>query len=287
MKTLRVALISLAFLIAACNCGASSQAPKIINRGQKVEATQLPRSASRRERRSQNKALTNHITSRTVHVSRDCSVKKGYIVLGTDNPNQAMDGRGTGIVVQSGAEKSYIFTAAHVVKADKAYRKGYTCRILVRPSSTAGDVSKNIRAEVLVYDDNRDVAVLVVTKNLGVSTELETEPFPGEDVWAAGHPLDMMTPSYRKISITKGTIASALVPTRDGRGHYHRVTSQVYYGNSGGGIWNKEGKLVGIVVALFTDKDNTPYEGYYYVKPVQEVLGLLKKKWKYWEVFGK
>jgi S1-C subfamily serine protease len=174
---------------------------------------------------------------------------------------------------------------------DDNYKKGFECKIYVTRNKYLGKKDKRVKAEVLAADEHRDIAVLKVAGDFGVSTELELKPFAGEPVWAVGYPVQLAASWKKMLSITSGELATVKVPaslnTRR-HGYYHRVTAQVYFGSSGGGIWNREGRLVGIVVALYTAGDGgAPYEGYYYVKPTDEFVRLLRAKWKYEEVFGR
>lgn len=264
-------------LLMGCNCGAPTST---MNEAPISVEVLAPTEGNR----AKNKKLMDHIADRTVHVDFDCTVKEGALVIGTTKPNTYLDGRGSGTIVLSKDKKSYIYTAAHVVEIDKKYKDGYDCEVSIILNKNHGDLDKKIHARILVENTGTDVAVLEVDINLNTNTELEINPFQGDNIWAAGYPADFLNSSYREISITKGTIASVRVPTKSG--NYHRVTSQVYYGSSGGGIWSEEGKLIGIVSALITDAIGSPYEGYYYVKPVEEVTILLRAKQKYNYMFG-
>ena len=246
------------------------------------------RDGPRSNRRANNKRLMKYIEARTVLISVDCTPKKGVVVVGTSNPNRYGDGWGSGIIVQSRKGRSYIFTAAHVVEfSDRRNSNYFNCKINVQLERDAG-TNKNIAiASMVSKNTGSDIAVIRVPVDFGVNTALEVEPFTGEDVWAAGFPIQKMSTKTKVISITKGTLATLNVPAnRKSSRKYHRVTSQIYFGNSGGGIWNKEGKLLSIVSSLFAGVGKVPYEGYYYTKPVKEVIQLLSRKLKYKEVFG-
>lgn len=291
MRKFLVSLLGLMFLISACNCGSSlttAQAP--IPSAQRAELVED--GAPRSDRRLRNKHLTEYITARTVSVKYDCSPKPGVVVVGSEvPPDKRHDGRGTGIIVRSYEDKSYIFTAAHVVTIDnEKERDHFTCDVTIQFNKDAHGNENKIKAQVTVKDNHLDLAVLEVDSDLGLDTDLELEPFTGEDIWAAGYPTQMASPRSVILSITKGTLATKNVPiggNSSKNGYFHRVTSQVYFGNSGGGVWTKEGKLLGIVVALYAGEGKVPYEGYYYVKPVNEVVNLLKRRWKYDSVLGR
>ena len=277
-------ILLLAFMsLTACNCGP----PRFYPAGnmQLGSSTEV-NNELQQSKRSDNQQLMSYIKDRTVLVLVDCTPKKGVVILGVNKPEKVGDGWGTGIIVRSTEGRSYLFTAAHVVEfKDKKNAKHFTCVISIQPADDAGTEDGKIVATIVAKSTSRDVAVLRVPVDLGINTNLEINTFTGEDVWAAGFPVQKMSRKTQILSITKGTLATKLVPARN-VGHYHRVTSQVYFGNSGGGIWSKEGKLIAIVSSLFANGDNVPYEGYYYAKPVSEVLYLLNKSFKYQEVFG-
>lgn len=281
-----LALILTSLALVACDC---TPANYYYPAGDRQPATtEQLRDGPRHGRRNANQRLMTHIKDRTVLISVDCTPKKGVVILGTSNPNNYGDGWGSGIIVRSTKGRSYIFTASHVIEFDdKKNAPHFNCVINIQREDDAGTDANKIVASLVSKSTGRDVAVLRVPVDFGVNTDLELNPFTGEDVWAAGFPLQKMSRGSKILSITKGTLATADVPARKKKfGQYHRVTSQVYFGNSGGGVWNKEGKLLSIVSALFAGSGKVPYEGYYYTKPVSEVLHVLSKSLKYKEVFG-
>jgi len=284
MKKLLLLLTLSIFSLTACDCTTTRYYP---SGDTAVASAGDMRSAPRQGRRNHNKKLMSHIADRTVAIKVDCTPKDGVVVVGA-NSKRYGDGSGTGIIVRSEKGKSYLFTAAHVVEMPrKGDGKHFTCVIKIQPASDVG-TTKNIHtASIVVSSTNHDVAVLSVDTDLGFNTELELDPFTGEDVWAAGFPRLLVAPSENILSITKGTLATKNIPMRGNsrrNGFWHRVTTQVYFGNSGGGLWSKSGKLVAIVSALVSGDDGDPIEGNYLVKPVQEVLDLLNKKGKYDQV---
>ena len=286
MKHFVFALIFSLFALASCDCSPATHFYPAGN--SQTVATEGIRDGPRQGRRNANQRLMSHVRERTVLISVDCTPKDGVVILGTSNPNRYGDGWGSGIIVRSTEGRSYIFTAAHVVEfSDKANAPHFNCVINIQREQDVGTENNKVVASLVAKHTGRDVAVLRVPVDFGVNTELELNPFTGEDVWAVGFPMQKMSPSSKILSITKGTLATVGVPaSKKSFGQYHRVTSQVYFGNSGGGVWNKEGKLLSIVSALFAGSGKVPYEGYYYTKPVGEVLHLLDKSLKYKEVFG-
>jgi S1-C subfamily serine protease len=239
--------------------------------------------------RLKNVAFLGYISDRSVLVKRDCNLKKDVFYFGGGNPNKALDGYGSGSIITSYSNKSYIFTAAHVVSIKGRLEKGFDCSIsVVSETERLFLETKQRNATIVSIDKKADIAVLSVDVDYGVNSRLELSPVVGESVWAVGYPVQLLNRKSVHLSVTKGTIATVDVsgkPKDDNHGLYHRVTSQVYFGNSGGGIWTIEGKLVSVVVVLYKEKNSPPYEGYYYTKPVIEIIELLGKDGKIRDVF--
>lgn len=283
-KKLFSSTTALFFLLVACNCTGSSQHQTPTVFSDKALTT-------RANQRQEDKAFLHYLTQRTVQVKFRCDPKENVVIIGLSDAGAKAygDSRGTGTIVRSREGASYIFTATHVVTLSRAAdEKAFDCKVSITLDPSLDSDQVEIPAEVFVSDKNRDLAVLKVERDLGISTDLETSPILGEDIWAIGFPVQVYNRRHLALSITRGTLATLSVksPNLSRDGYFHRVTSQVYFGNSGGGIWTREGKLVGIVCFLFTDPHKQPLEGYYYVKPVNEVLAELHNAWKYQEVFG-
>jgi S1-C subfamily serine protease len=267
------------------------------------------------EGRDVNRARVAYMAERTVSVRRDCELKeqvttvttsRGKIVIATidagtpevqvvivgKNPSTMLDGRGTGTIIRSYDDASYISTAEHVIGFDdKAKKIGldkvFDCKITIQLDKDSGGTSNKIPTEVIAKDAPMDLAILKVSKDLKVSSELVSDPFVGEVVWSSGYPRERADAANIHFSVTKGTLATLNVPHL---GHMaHRVTSQIFSGNSGGPVWNAEGKLVGTVLFMYgynnDDGTFTPHEGAYYIRPVNALAVLTLKNQKFSEVF--
>lgn len=240
--------------------------------------------------RQKNKAFSDYVKQRTVLIYHDCSPKKDIKIFTEKDPQKMLDGYGSGSILRSSEGGSYIVTADHVIATEKKYLDAFECSDYIYTRDNL-DKKVKFKAEVIVKSTDRDIAVLKVKEDLKVGSNIELYPFEGEDVWAVGYPAQLSARTYKDDSITRGVIATLFMPvinTPSGistYGHYHRVTTEVYYGNSGGGLWTVEGNLTGVVVAMMTDDDDNPYAGYYYVKPINEVVDLLKNNGKLEEVF--
>lgn len=267
------------------------------------------------EGRDINKARTDYMRARIVSVRRDCELKeevttitttKDKIVIATlgkgtpeeeifivgKNPSKMLDGRGTGTIIRSYEDASYISTAEHVVVLDneereKDFHKIFDCNVYIQLDKDSTTSEGKMEADVIAKDKDMDLAILKIDKNLNIASELVGDPFPGEIVWSSGYAGDRADRKNVHLSITKGTLAALYVPHLSHKAH--RVTSQIFSGNSGGPIWNEEGKLVGTVLFMFGHRNEdgsfTPYEGAYYIRPVTYLSSLAVKNQIFSEVF--
>jgi len=279
MQRVLCCLSFLMFLLGACTCG-STYKPTNFNTNDQTT-----------ERKSEQEFL-NYITVRTVQVKFNCDLRENVVIIGIPEylTDSYGDSRGSGTIVSSTKGASYIFTAAHVVSlANESDNKAYVCKSSIIRSKLADPDQREIQATIIVIDKNKDFAVLRVDEDLGVNTELEQNPTLGEAIWAIGYPVQLYNYSQVVLSITSGTLATLNVKSKNlaRDGYFHRITAQIYFGNSGGGVWTRQGKLVGIVDFMFTDPHKQLSPGYGYIKPVNEVVRKLYDTWRYQEVFGR
>ena len=265
--------------------------------------------------RDVNKARTAYMRDRVVSVRRDCELKeevttvtttKDKLVIATINsgmpeekiiivgeePGKILDGRGTGTILRSYGDASYISTAEHVVTLDdddrdKGFDKIFDCTIYIQLDKDASTSENRMEVEIVAKDKAMDQAILKVGKNLSIDSEFISDPFPGEIVWSSGYGRVRANNKVAYLSVTKGTLATVNVLHSGHRAH--RVTSQIFSGNSGGPVWNEEGKLVGTVLFMFGHREEdgtfTPYEGAYYIRPVTSIVSLAIKNQIFSEVF--
>lgn len=148
-------------------------------------------------------------------------------------PDQWHQGQGSGVIVEFDGQQ-YVITNNHVIRrADN-----------IRVEATD---SRFFAAEVVGRDTLSDVAVLKIdaenlpTLTLGDSDQLRE----GEWVMAIGNPLGFAH------SVTMGTV-SALGRDRFGReyGSFIQTDAALNKGNSGGGLINLRGELVGLNTAI-------------------------------------
>ncbi len=274
MKKIPVLVLGLVLVFTACNCSSTT-----VN----VNSREGTSATSKKNRREDNRRRQKYFADRSVEVLWYCTSKA---VEKSDEDESEKSAKlkatfkslGSGTIVRSTKNRSFIFTAAHVVHDPKWFANKNNCFAKIKRDKWTDPHGQEIRTKILAMGRLQDFAVLIVDEDLGVQSELETRPFTGEDVWAVGYPGLHLNRNHRALSITKGTLATLFVPYRGSTSRrYHRVTSQVYFGSSGGSVWTEEDKLVGIVVFLHT-RLGVPYEGSYYITPVNEVVMHLLQK---------
>lgn len=275
-KLASVLLLCLAFIF-GCNCGGGQAyhgvaAPEVVPYGENSDVV--------------DRAITQFITVRTVRVAIDCSAADGVKVISPDywDPDTDYGGMGTGVILDSADGVSHIVTAAHVVTPEIDDPELLTCSLTVRTQKSLFGTPREFDAEIVASNSRRDLAVISVDDNLGVATTIAKDLFLGQHVWSAGYTSLLVGESPTDISISEGRLATVgLRKSSDEReGYIHRHTAQIYFGNSGGGVWTDSGELVGISILLASFNPPgplppVPYEGNYYLKPAEEIELILKE----------
>lgn len=161
-----------------------------------------------------------------------------------------------------------VITANHVLPADR------DC------SPSAGGID----AKVVARNVRHDVAILRLEKNLNTRGTIKLgNPRIGQPVIVLGFPrLIGFTVSPHPLSVTSGVVATST-------NKWLRITAQFFFGSSGGGVWDENGKLIGIVsqlplIPILTLQPNLEYrldvfpvDGHYWVSSVDVVKDLLKE----------
>ena len=150
-------------------------------------------------------------------------------------------GEGAGTVIKKTENNMYILTCAHVIEEIyKLNKNGFKLGASIGYSKTdekdliAGLIVYG--AEIIKYDEENDLALLktsIIDKDLIAVNLANEEPQKGDVVYSIGSPLGL----YRTIS--KGIISNKL------EGFYFSDNTTTY-GNSGGGLYNTKGELIGV-----------------------------------------
>ena len=176
-------------------------------------------------------------------------------------------GAGSGVII---TEDGYIVTNDHVVAGASS--------IKVRLHN--GD---EYAASLIGTDDDADIAVIKIeaaglsAATLGDSASLEV----GDPIVAIGNPLGKLGGT-----VTEG-IVSALERTIKIDGQEMSLlqhSAAVNPGNSGGGLFNASGQLIGIVNAKYSD---TSYEGLGFAIPLSTALPVIRDLMEHGYVTGK
>ena len=171
---------------------------------------------------------------------------------------QQASGAGSGVII---SEDGYIITNAHVITGESSGEAADS--ILVRLTS-----GEEYDAEVVAFDSDEDIAVIKINATgltparCGDSDKLTV----GEELIVVGNPLGELGGSVSNgiVSATEREI------TMDGvTMHLIQTNAAVNPGNSGGGMFNMKGQLVGIVNAK---SSGSGIEGLGFAIPVNQAL---------------
>lgn len=155
---------------------------------------------------------------------------------------------GTGFALSA---NGFIATNYHVIEDAK--------NIKVR--GVKGDFLTILNAKVIKSDPMADLAIIQIDDpNF---TDLGKIPYPivslntdvGEEVFALGYPLT--NTMGEEVKLTTGVISAN--SGYKGNQNQYQISVPVQPGNSGGPLFDKNGKVVGIVNAKHTDTDNVSY----------------------------
>ena len=163
-------------------------------------------------------------------------------ILNQSGNETAISGAGSGVIFSSDKKSSYIFTNHHVVD-------GYS-DITVRTSD-----GEELEAKLIGSDWITDIAVLSVARtNLSIALLGDSASLiPGQEVVAIGNPLGTLGGS-----ITPGIISGPIEREVEINGiamSLIQSSTPVSPGNSGGGLFNMYGELVGIVNAKYASQN--------------------------------
>lgn len=132
-----------------------------------------------------------------------------------------------------------------------------------------------LTAYPLLRDSAWDVAVIEVPGLNARSAVFSPDPYVGQRVIAVGHPYHKYTKA-RQLSVTRGTLSAAY----DGR---YRIDSSFWFGSSGGGVWDEQGRLVGLSVEFLGFGAGSEIHadvGEFFVAPARNIRALRTKALK-------
>jgi serine protease Do len=180
-------------------------------------------------------------------------------------------GAGSGVIISNEDGIGYIVTNQHVIDGAQ------NIKVTLRDASTTYD------ATLVGSDKDADVALLKISAdNLSTATFGDSSKLAvGDYVVAIGNPLGTLGGT-----VTDGIISALAreVTIEDRNMTLLQTNAQISPGNSGGGLFNANGELVGIVNA----KDSaTEVEGIAFAIPANKVVEVIKDLKEYGYVTGK
>ena len=186
-------------------------------------------------------------------------ITTNYVVSGTMFSQYVSSGAGSGVVIGQEGDTGYIVTNNHVIEN--------ATNIKVRFSD--GTESE---AELIGTDAETDIAVVKVktNKQLTIATLGDSDSLVvGQEVIAIGNPLGQLGGT-----VTNGIISAlARQVTIDGKKMtLLQTNAAVNPGNSGGGLFNMRGELIGVVNAKSSGSD---VEGLGFAIPVNTAYKII------------
>jgi len=173
---------------------------------------------------------------------------------------KGLEGLGAGTIIKKTDTSMYILTAYHVIRFNAELKEldiPMAVSICYMKNNEKNEFSGMTvyAADIIKYDKEKDLALLkteVIDINLETIHLAEKEPEKGDTVFSVGNPLSL----YRTVS--KGILSNKI-------GTKYVTDNTITFGNSGGGLYNKKGELIGVPVQVIGyhsghdfDDDNKP-----------------------------
>lgn len=147
---------------------------------------------------------------------------------------------GSGVVVAKKANNYYIVTNYHVISNSSGNINNLINIYL-------GDLDVTLNASVVTTNQKQDLALLKVETeiSLGVAVITETDLRCGQYVIAIGSPYDLKK-YYNTVTIGHLSSTERTIIENDVTNSYLQHDATINVGNSGGGLFNLNGELIGI-----------------------------------------
>lgn len=183
------------------------------------------------------------------------------------------DGAGSGVII---SEDGYVVTNNHVVYSSDLDKLASTIKIRLRDGKTYD-------ATVIGRDNDSDIAVLKIdAEGLSAAVWGDSDKLSvGQTIVAVGNPLGQLGGS-----VTSGIISSTdrEVTVENTKMNLIQIDAAVNPGNSGGGLFNLKGELVGIVNAK---SSGTGIEGLGFAIPANDATLTVEQLIEYGYVKGR
>ena len=152
---------------------------------------------------------------------------------------------GTGFLISN---NGYIVTCHHVIEDAKT----------INIRGLNGDFTSLVKATVVAKDSKHDLAILKVDCKITnqVPFKINWNALDvGQDVFTLGYPLKSELGD--EIKLTNGIVSCS--SGYQGNRSMYQVSAPIQPGNSGGPLFDKEGLVVGVMIAKYTAAENASY----------------------------
>jgi len=171
-------------------------------------------------------------------VSVDYSIKskellEEYNVIVLNDEKRKVCG---GTVIESSEEAIRVLTAFHCINTDDEK---------IIPFGFIKIEEEVYRVEIEHFRRSQDLALLKVTDSISPlpkAANIGNEIVYGENVWIVGYG------AAEEDIISHGTVAKVNSTSRWSGTHVSIIDGTAYYGNSGGGIYNEEDEIIGVLI---------------------------------------
>jgi S1-C subfamily serine protease len=188
--------------------------------------------------------------------------------------------RGSGTVIVSAPDDTLILTAAHVIKDGsdlkiELHRHNFGQR--TTGLTEGGGWPRLVSAAVAASDESADVALLRVRGMVALPRVARLdpradEPAKGEELTSVGIDRTLFLTRWRTTALESGLLDIG----RGGGGARRFTTTSRFpeHGRSGGGLFRRDGSVVGVCTGQLTIKAGQPKVGLF--ASVESIRGLLK-----------
>ena len=205
----------------------------------------------------------DRVDETVVEISTEVLVSGGWL------GNYISSGAGSGVVISS---DGYIVTNDHVISGASSITVRMNDGVTTYPAVVVGsDAASDI---AVIWVDTGDVALQAA--ELGCSADL----IVGESVFAIGNPLGSLGGT-----VTNGIISATArnISINGSKMTLLQTNAAVNPGNSGGGLFNMAGQLIGVVNAKCSEDD---VEGLGFAIPVDTAYDVIRQLNEYGDVRG-
>lgn len=217
--------------------------------------------------------VANSISDATMEISASSETNFGKIYKNSSNRDYITYGSAMGNTTQTSSQSTcviitsdgYVITNAHCVSFEddvystrtrssfggsytEYYASGKETRTYDTLTASFKDSDTKYTLEVIAYDTTKDLAVAKITNTSGIV--FKSAQFADSDLINMGEEVAVMgNAGGLGISITTGVVSIEPAYDEQYKEELFRTDAAVNPGNSGGGIYNVNGELIGIVSA--------------------------------------